>query len=92
MSPLGKGVIWLSILAETFRSCPVRRDQYASSVYVDEELSTVTCEFLLDIVDPPTTLRILDRFTVDFAGRIVAQENYFDPRNVTNPGWQKGPA
>src|SRR5712692_2886728 len=32
MSPLGKGSIWLSILAETFRSCPVRRDQYASSV------------------------------------------------------------
>jgi len=33
MSPVGKGVIWLSILAETFRSCPVRRNQYASSVY-----------------------------------------------------------
>jgi len=67
-------------------------DARVIDTYVDEELSTVTCEFLLDIVDPPTTLRILDRFTVDFAGRIVAQENYFDPRNVTNPGWQKGPA
>jgi hypothetical protein len=29
---LAKGSIWLSILAETFRSCPVSRDQYASSV------------------------------------------------------------
>jgi hypothetical protein len=29
---LGKGSIWLSILAETFRSCPVSRAQYASSV------------------------------------------------------------
>ena len=65
-------------------------DAQVSDTYVDEELSTVTCEFLLDIVAPPTTLRILDRFSVDFTGRIIAQENYFDPRNVTNPGWQKG--
>jgi len=32
MSPLGKGLIWLRILAETFRSCPVIREPYASSV------------------------------------------------------------
>jgi hypothetical protein len=33
MSPLGKGPIWLSMLAETFPSCPVSRNHYASSVY-----------------------------------------------------------
>jgi hypothetical protein len=32
MSPLGKGAIWQSILAETYHSCPVSRDPYASSV------------------------------------------------------------
>ena len=32
LSPLGKGVLWLLILAETFRFCRANRDQYASSV------------------------------------------------------------
>jgi len=32
LSPVGKGSIWLRILAETFGSCPVMRDPYASSV------------------------------------------------------------
>jgi hypothetical protein len=57
--------------------------------YVNEDLTAVTCEFTLEIVNPPTTLRILDRFMVNAAGKIVEQSNYFDPRNVTNPGWQQ---
>jgi hypothetical protein len=56
--------------------------------YVNNELTAVTCEFTLEIVNPSTTLRILDRFLVNAAGKIVEQSNYFDPRNVTNPGWQ----
>ena len=58
--------------------------------YVNEDLTGVTCEFLLDIVHPACTLRILDRFTVNTEGKIIEQANYFDPRNVTNPGWQGG--
>ena len=56
--------------------------------YVNDDLTAVTCEFTLEIVNPATTLRILDRFTVNDAGKILEQANYFDPRNVTNPGWQ----
>jgi hypothetical protein len=56
--------------------------------YVNENLTAVACEFTLEIVNPPTTLRILDRFTVSDAGKILEQSNHFDPRNVTNPGWQ----
>jgi hypothetical protein len=56
--------------------------------YVNNELTAVTCEFTLEIVNPSTTWRILDRFLVNAAGKIVEQSNYFDPRNVTNPGWQ----
>ena len=26
---------------------------------------------------------------LDFVGSNVEQENHFDPRDVTNPGWQK---
>ena len=35
-------------------------------------------------------VRVADRFTVNDAGQIVERENHFDPRDVTNPGWQTG--
>ena len=56
--------------------------------YVNEALTAVTCEFTLEITNPPTTLHILDRFIVSADGKILEPSNYFDPRNVTNPGWQ----
>jgi hypothetical protein len=56
--------------------------------YVNDDLTAVACEFTLEIVPLSTTLRILDRFVVNDDGNIMEQSNYFDPRNVTNPGWQ----
>jgi hypothetical protein len=56
--------------------------------YVNADLNAVTVEFHCDIREPACTLRIIDRFTVDDEGRIVEQENFFDPRDVTNPGWR----
>ncbi len=56
--------------------------------FVNQDLSAVTVEFLCGITNPPCTLRIVDRFKVNDEGEIVEQENFFDPRDVTNPGWQ----
>ena len=42
------------------------------------------------VVGVARPLRVADRFTVDAAGQIIEQENHFDPRDVTNPGWQTG--
>lgn len=56
--------------------------------YVNQDLSAVTVEFHLDIIVPACTLRVIDRFVVDDEGRITAQENFFDLRDVTNPGWR----
>jgi hypothetical protein len=58
--------------------------------FVNQDLSAVAVEFQCEIAQPPCTLRILERFTVNAEGEIVHQENYFDPRNVTSPGWQTG--
>lgn len=58
--------------------------------YINEDLTAVACEFLVDVLNPPCTLRILDRFMVDEKGRIIDQCNYFDPRDATNPGWNQG--
>lgn len=56
--------------------------------YVNQDLSAVTVEFHLDIIAPACTLRVIDRFVVDDEGCITAQENFFDTRDVTSPGWR----
>ncbi len=55
--------------------------------FVNEDQSGVTVEFHCHIAQPSCTLRIIDRFEVDNDGKITSQENFFDPRNITNPGW-----
>jgi hypothetical protein len=59
-------------------------------LYFNESLTGVVAEAEVTIttVSPPVTLRVADRFTVDENGRIMEQENHFDPRDVTHPGWQ----
>ena len=57
--------------------------------HVNRDLTAVTVEFRCHIVDPECTLRVTDRLKVDSEGRIIEQENFFDPRDVTNPGWQQ---
>lgn len=56
--------------------------------YVNQDLSGVAVEFLCRIDAVSCELRIIDRFRVNDAGEITSQENFFDPRDVTNPGWR----
>ena len=56
--------------------------------FVNRAETAVAVEFLCHLREPACTLRIIDRFKVDAAGLIVEQENFFDPRDVTHPGWQ----
>ena len=58
--------------------------------YLNESLTAICAEALItiNVVSPPATLRVADRFTVNAEGKITEQENHFDPRDVTNPGWQ----
>jgi hypothetical protein len=53
--------------------------------FVNGDLTASAVEFHLTIADPPCELRIVDRFTVNADGEIVSQENYFDPRDLTDP-------
>lgn len=59
--------------------------------YFNESLTAICteAEIRLNVFDPPVTLRVADRFTVSAEGKILEQENHFDPRDVTNPGWQR---
>ncbi|WP_153797721.1 hypothetical protein [Foetidibacter luteolus] len=53
--------------------------------FVNNDASAVTVEFHCEILNPCCTLRIIDRFKINEAGLITEQENFFDPRAVTNP-------
>lgn len=56
--------------------------------YYNEDLTAIVTEADIHIREPKATLRVADRFVVNRAGKIVEQENHFDPRDVTNPGWR----
>ena len=58
--------------------------------YYNDDLTAICVEAEVDLVGLAQPLRVADRFTVDGEGQIVEQENHFDPRDVTNPGWQSG--
>ena len=54
--------------------------------YVSKDDNSVAVEFYCEIIKPACTLRVIDRFKVDEDGKIVSQENFFDPRPVTDAG------
>lgn len=56
--------------------------------YYSEDLTAIITEADIHTRHPNATLRVADRFTVSDAGRIIAQENHFDPRDVATPGWR----
>jgi hypothetical protein len=51
--------------------------------YFNEDLSGICVAALVEIAGSGVVLRVADRFLVDEEGRIVEQENHFDPRAVT---------
>jgi hypothetical protein len=64
-------------------------DVVCSAVYFDDALTGAVATGQVEVLtDPPVRLRVADRFTFDDSGLIVEQENHFDPRDVTNPGWR----
>ena len=60
--------------------------------YINESLTAICteAEITINAISPPAILRVADRFTVNAEGKITEQENHFDPRDVTTPGWQSG--
>ena len=58
--------------------------------YINEQMTAIITEAEIHTVNPQATLRVADRFTVNAEGKIIEQENHFDPRDVTNPGWHNG--
>ncbi len=75
--------IWWKPLPDLVESCEV------VDSFVNEEQTAATVEFYCYIGEPKVKLRIMDRFKINENGEITEQENFFDPRDITNPGWQQ---
>ena len=58
-------------------------------IFFSDDLTAVVGEAEIEVANPRVTLRVADRFIVNKARKIVEQANYFDPRDVTNPGWNQ---
>ena len=55
--------------------------------YFNEDGTGICTAALVGLAGTDIVLRVADRFVVDEQGLIVEQENHFDPRDVTNPGY-----
>lgn len=53
--------------------------------YINRDLTAVTVEFHCHIMQPNCTVRMINRFIINEAGKIIAQEDFFDPRPVITP-------
>jgi len=59
--------------------------------YFNESLTSIVAESIVTDynAEPPATVYVAERFTVDESGKIVDQINHIDVRDVLTPGWQE---
>jgi len=90
-APLTAGGVWQPIIGrenlrnEWWAPLPslIGKTTFIES-FVNEYETAVAVEFHCEILNPSCTLRIVDCFIVNEEGKITEQENFFDPRSVTD--------
>lgn len=88
-SPLAPGgldtpLVGAAAVREWFESLyPVLGEIKVIEHYFNEDLSAIASRSDVSLTDPPCVLRVVDRFRIDLEGRIVEQENHYDPRAAT---------
>ena len=90
-APLTAGGVWQPIIGkenlrnEWWAPLPslIGKTTFIES-FVNENETAVAVEFHCEILNPSCTLRIVDCFIVNEEGKITEQENFFDPRSVTD--------
>lgn len=78
---LGTPLVGRDAVVDWFTSLyPVLGPTTVVEHYFNEDLSVIATRADVGITDPECALRVVDRFRVDAEGRIVEQENHYDPR------------
>lgn len=59
--------------------------------YFNESLTSIVAESVVTDynAEPPATVYVSERFTLNEAGEIIAQINHIDVRDVLTPGWSE---
>lgn len=59
--------------------------------YFNESLTSIVAESVVTDynAEPPATVYVAERFTLNDAGEIIDQINHIDVRDVLTPGWQE---
>ena len=48
--------------------------------YFNEDLTVIATRADIEVTDPPSRIRVTDRFRITPEGKIVQQENHYDPK------------
>jgi hypothetical protein len=48
--------------------------------YFNEDLTVIATRADIEITDPPSRIRVTDRFMITPEGKIIQQENHYDPK------------
>jgi hypothetical protein len=90
-SPLAPGgldtpLVGRAAVLDWFASlCPALGAMHVIEHYFNEKLTVIASRADVGITNPPCTLRVVDRFTINADGKIAQQENHYDPRPALPP-------
>ncbi len=59
--------------------------------YINEQMTKFCTEAEIEVIGSKAMLRVVDCLTVNKAGKITAQESYYDPRSALPPSWRAEP-
>ncbi len=48
--------------------------------YFNEDLTVIATRADIEVTDPPSRIRVADRFRITPEGKIIKQENHYDPK------------
>ena len=88
-SPLAPGgldtpLVGASAVRDWFKTLyPVLGDIKVIEHYFNEDFSAIATRADVGLRDPACVLRVVDRLRVNPEGRIIEQENHYDPRPAT---------
>jgi hypothetical protein len=83
---LGTPLVGRPAVLDWFASlCPALGTMHVIEHYFNEDLTVIATRSDVGITNPPCTLRVVDRFTVNTDGKITQQENHYDPRPALPP-------
>ncbi len=59
---------------------PVLGETQVFEHYFNEDLTVIATRADIEVTDPPSRIRVTDRFRITPEGKIVQQENHYDPK------------